>query len=72
MKYPSGGDLRSGTCPYTHPYRMPTIMLEMTFSVGQVNPDNLQMNGRLALSNGDTTGYGVHADFTNVRLRSFF
>lgn len=66
MKYPSGGDLRSGTCPYTHPYRMPTIMLEFTFAVGQVNTQNLPMNGHLILSNGDTTGYGVHADFTNV------
>ncbi|ORX41227.1 hypothetical protein BD324DRAFT_606840 [Kockovaella imperatae] len=54
----------SGTCPWSHPIRLPQIMLEYTYSPSNWAPGET-LAGNLAWANGDTTGYGVHADFTN-------
>jgi len=55
---------RVGQCPWTHPVRIPQIMLEFTFNPAAWAP-GVATKGHLAWANGDTTGYGVHADFTN-------
>lgn len=64
MAYPTHG-LRDGPCPASHPIRLPSILLEYTY-----HPENYpaitkgkNMRGNLAWANGDTTGYGLHADF---------
>ncbi|KAI0314800.1 hypothetical protein OF83DRAFT_1293676 [Amylostereum chailletii] len=59
MAYPSGVD--SGSCPESHPRRLVSIFYEVYFSVDPFN--KLNVGGRFVLSNGDPTGYGLHADF---------
>ena len=54
----------NGQCPLSHPIRLPTIMTEYTYHPEMVFP-NSTMAGNLAWANGDTTGYGAHADFVN-------
>ena len=62
--YPSGGQTRVGQCPWTHPIRIPQIMLEYTWKPSAWAP-GVATKGKLIWANGDTTGYGVHADFIN-------
>jgi hypothetical protein len=64
MAYPTQG-LRNGPCPASHPIRLPSILLEYTY-----HPESYpaitqgkKMKGNLAWANGDTTSYGLHADF---------
>jgi hypothetical protein len=45
-------------CPKTHPYAILSIGAEFAFDTSQVTDMN-----QLVLANGDTTGYGFHADF---------
>ncbi|KAJ9123026.1 hypothetical protein QFC24_004065 [Naganishia onofrii] len=53
-------------CPYTHPHKLPTIFLESTWHISQLpQAAKKPLKGRLAWANGDTTGYGFHADFTD-------
>ena len=65
MSYPIGGNVRDGHCPLSHPFRLPHIQLEYTWVVSQVAPSGASYAGNLIWSNGDTTGYGLHADFVN-------
>lgn len=62
MAYPEGSP-RYGACPSSHPKRLPHLFMENFFNVdavaGQVKPNSF------VLSQGDTTGYGWHADFFN-------
>ena len=60
----SAASIRGGSCPWSHPVRIPQIMLEFTFGVAAWAPGKA-LKGNLAWANGDTTGYGVHADFIN-------
>lgn len=57
MAYPF--DVNGGACPSSHPTRTPTLLYETFWNVvafkGQA--------GEYFLSNGDATGYGMHADF---------
>ncbi|KAL7419805.1 hypothetical protein Q5752_005721 [Cryptotrichosporon argae] len=53
-----------GKCPYSHPIRLPGIMLEYTWQTQKLRP-GAKMNGNLIWANGDTTGYGMHGDFIN-------
>jgi Domain of unknown function (DUF1996) len=66
MAYPDGID--NGLCPPSHPNHLISIFYEVYFDVAQFNAIN--DGGRFALSNGDPTGYGLHADFMNGWDRS--
>ncbi|WRT70456.1 uncharacterized protein IL334_007454 [Kwoniella shivajii] len=61
MAWPDNG-VRSGSCPWSHPVRLPAIQLEYTWMTSNYNPGQA-LAGNLAWANGDTTGYGVHGDF---------
>ena len=61
--YPNGGT-RQGQCPWSHPVRIPQIMLEYTWQPSAWAPGQA-LAGRLTWANGDTDGYSVHADFIN-------
>lgn len=53
-----GGDTQGGMCPQSHPHAMINIGAEFGWSVaGITDPSSL------VWANGDTTGYGFHADF---------
>ncbi|KAK3713546.1 hypothetical protein LTR37_008504 [Vermiconidia calcicola] len=62
MAYPEG-DARSGSCPSSHPIRLPHIFMKNFFNIDEiadkVKPDSF------TLSQGDKTGFGSHADFYN-------
>lgn len=54
-----GGDTQSGLCPSSHPNAMINIGAEFGWNLnGVTGPSSL------VWANGDTTGYGFHADFT--------
>ncbi|KAJ9102314.1 hypothetical protein QFC20_005007 [Naganishia adeliensis] len=59
--------IRDGGCPATHPKRLPSILLEYTYhpEAYPAVTKGQNMNGHLAWANGDTTSYGLHADFLN-------
>jgi hypothetical protein len=59
-----------GACPASHPIRVPGIMLEALILTSRWAPGE-SVKGKLAWANGDTTGYGIHADFTNGYVSSF-
>ncbi|WVQ70514.1 hypothetical protein IAR50_000033 [Cryptococcus sp. DSM 104548] len=63
MAWPSQ-DVRDGSCPWSHPVRLPAIQLEYTWYTSYHNPETA-LKGNLAWANGDTTGYGIHGDFVN-------
>jgi len=50
-----------GTCPPGFPVRLPTLLYETIWDTQSF----AGMEGEFVLSNGDTTGYGNHADFIN-------
>lgn len=58
--YPEGHP-ETGTCPDTHPIVLPHIFMENVFNV---NDDDIDLNS-FTLAQGDSTGYGWHADFFN-------
>lgn len=62
MAYPEG-NVESGDCPSSHPTALPHIFMENLFDMAsvydEIDPDSL------ALSQGDDTGYGYHADMFN-------
>lgn len=64
MSYPAGNSYRGGACPYSHPIKIPQIMLEYTWFPSRYMP-GAALAGNLAWANGDTTGYGLHGDFVN-------
>jgi hypothetical protein len=47
-------------CPKSHPYALISIGAEFGFDLTSVKDMT-----RLVFANGDTTGYGFHADFVN-------
>ncbi|KAJ4322223.1 hypothetical protein N0V84_004937 [Fusarium piperis] len=49
----------TGTCPDGYPVRVPSLMYEVIWNTNAF----ADRPGRFVLSNGDTTGYGYHADF---------
>lgn len=67
MAYPSGyGGVGIENCPTTHrAARFPTIFIEFWYDIssfkGQFGPNDTPW----ALSNGDPTGFGFHADFVS-------
>jgi hypothetical protein len=50
------------SCPASHPVRVPKIQLEFQFATNKYRP-GVPIAGHVILANGDTTGYGMHADF---------
>ncbi|KAI8974791.1 WSC-domain-containing protein [Trametes punicea] len=52
----------TGDCPDTHPVHLISLFYEMGVDVGQFDYHG---NGTWVLANGDTTGFGLHADFQN-------
>ncbi|CAM1508016.1 Fc.00g048640.m01.CDS01 [Cosmosporella sp. VM-42] len=49
----------TGTCPEDYPVRLPSLMYEVIWNTAAFS----DRNGQFVLANGDTTGYGYHADF---------
>ncbi|RSL89067.1 hypothetical protein CEP51_001422 [Fusarium floridanum] len=49
----------TGTCPEGYPVRLPSLMYEVIWNTNAF----ADRSGRFVLANGDTTGYGYHADF---------
>ncbi|OAQ85857.1 WSC domain-containing protein [Purpureocillium lilacinum] len=49
----------SGTCPDTHPVRLPSLLYEVIWNTNAFK----DRKGKFVFSNGDTTGYGYHGDF---------
>jgi len=63
MAWPSGG-VSGGDCPASHPKHLVTLFYEFIFQV-QNFPFNNGSQPTWVWSNGDATGYGLHADFIN-------
>lgn len=61
--WPSGG-VNGGDCPSSHPVHLVSLFYEFIFEV-QNFPYNNASEPTWVWSNGDTTGYGLHADFIN-------
>jgi hypothetical protein len=63
MAWPSGG-VDGGDCPASHPVHLVSLFYEFIFKV-----NGFKFNGgsdpSFVWANGDTTGYGLHADFIN-------
>jgi len=65
MAYPANTNSnRRGPCPWSHPIRLPTLMLEFTYLPSSW-ASGKATKGNLIWANGDTTGFGTHADFVN-------
>lgn len=60
-----GNSIKNGPCPWSHPIKLPTLMLEYTWHPEQYFP-RVPLAGNLVWANGDTTGYGIHGDFMNA------
>lgn len=60
--YPDG-DIQTGTCPSTHPMRVPHIKMENGYDTASVF-DLVEPNS-YTVSHGDPTGFGMHGDFMN-------
>jgi len=66
MAYTGAGRSFGGSCPTTHPFRLPGIQLEIIFKPSNVAlAKGKNMAGHLIWANGDTTGFGWHGDFVN-------
>ncbi len=66
VAYPETGTFESGgPCPATHPVRLPQLMLETVWDTRAFNNKEDWEDGKppFLWSNGDTTGYGSHADY---------
>jgi len=61
-RWPTFPDVHDGECPLSHPIRLPGILLEFTQHPAQV-ANGAKMKDHLVWANGDTTGFGIHADF---------
>ncbi|CAG7565647.1 unnamed protein product [Fusarium equiseti] len=49
----------TGNCPKDYPVRLPSLMYEVIWNTAAF----ADRSGRFVFANGDTTGYGYHADF---------
>ncbi|KAJ8116063.1 hypothetical protein OPT61_g2439 [Boeremia exigua] len=68
MAYPNnyGGGVGVENCPTTHrAARFPTIFIEFWYDISSFNGQYSSSSSPWVLSNGDPTGYGMHADFLN-------
>ncbi|KAH7090316.1 hypothetical protein FB567DRAFT_288193 [Paraphoma chrysanthemicola] len=67
MAYPSGyGGVGTENCPETHrAARFPTIFIEFWYDISSFDGQYDANSVPWVVSNGDSTGYGFHADFLN-------
>ena len=67
MAYPSEGNgIGIERCPITHRAgRFPTILIEFWYDISSFDKQYDSKISPWAISNGDSTGYGFHADFMN-------
>lgn len=68
MAYPEqyGNGVGVENCPTTHrAARFPTIFIEFWYDISSFNGQYSSSSSPWVLSNGDPTGYGMHADFLN-------
>ncbi|KAF9698228.1 hypothetical protein EKO04_003849 [Ascochyta lentis] len=66
MAYPSNAGVGIENCPTTHRVaRFPTIFMEFWYDVSSFNGQYSTTSTPWVLSNGDPTGFGMHADFLN-------
>jgi hypothetical protein len=66
MAYPTNGGVGLENCPTTHrAARFPTIFIEFWYDISSFNGQYSSSSSPWVLSNGDPTGYGMHADFLN-------
>ncbi|KAG7293539.1 hypothetical protein NEMBOFW57_003591 [Staphylotrichum longicolle] len=67
VAYPETGTFESGgKCPSTHPVKIPQILLETVWDTSAFNKkEDWPADGSqpFVWSNGDSTGYGSHADY---------
>jgi len=70
VAYPTTGAANflslGGSCPSTHPVRIPQIMLEVVWDTTPFNDKSIwpaDGSQPFVLSQGDSTGYGQHADY---------
>ncbi|KAF2645977.1 hypothetical protein P280DRAFT_389466 [Massarina eburnea CBS 473.64] len=70
MVHPIGGPVAfpvvNGTCPATHPVKVPQVMFEVMWDTSDFNnKEDWPQDGSqpLVLSTGDNTGYGQHGDY---------
>lgn len=68
MAYPSGyGGVGIENCPTTHrAARFPTIFIEFWYDVASFNGQYGPNDTPWVISNGDSTGFGFHADFVSL------
>ncbi|KAF1929356.1 uncharacterized protein M421DRAFT_419888 [Didymella exigua CBS 183.55] len=66
MAYPTNGGVGIENCPTTHrAARFPTIFIEFWYDISSFNGQYSSSSNPWVLSNGDPTGFGMHADFLN-------
>ncbi|KAH6618581.1 hypothetical protein C7974DRAFT_32691 [Boeremia exigua] len=67
MAYPTNGQgVGIENCPTTHrAARFPTIFIEFWYDISSFNGQYSSSSSPWVLSNGDPTGYAMHADFLN-------
>lgn len=70
MAYTGAGRSFGGSCPTTHPFRLPGIQLEIIFKPSNVAlAKGKNMAGHLIWANGDTTGVSTYSPgFVRQRL----
>ncbi|KIW15968.1 hypothetical protein PV08_06018 [Exophiala spinifera] len=55
-------NIDSGSCPPSHPVSIPGLFFEVLYFTNNIDQSG---GGEFVFSNGDTTGFGFHADFMN-------
>ncbi|KAF2629663.1 hypothetical protein BU25DRAFT_321993, partial [Macroventuria anomochaeta] len=66
MAYPTNGGVGLENCPTTHrAARFPTIFIEFWYDISSFDGQYSSSSSPWILSNGDPTGYSMHADFLN-------
>lgn len=66
MAYPTNPGVGLEKCPTTHrAARFPTIFIEFWYDVSSFDGQYSASSNPWVLSNGDPTGFGMHADFLN-------
>ncbi|KAH3938341.1 hypothetical protein HBH98_255440 [Parastagonospora nodorum] len=66
MAYPEQGSSGIQNCPPTHrAARFPSVLIEFWYDISSFDKQYDASSSPWTLSNGDTTGYGFHADFMN-------
>ncbi|OAA60040.1 hypothetical protein ISF_06051 [Cordyceps fumosorosea ARSEF 2679] len=60
VSFPSIGDYNGGVCPESHPVAIVSVFTEFYYNTRQIQGSAFR---RWVYANGDTTGYGLHADY---------